>query len=131
MKPLTIEELKALPVGEWIWGIDLRCEEFYYMLKVNKLNDEEYEESFFIAPDGDEYDFSDYGTRWIAYKNKEHAEGKYDKETAKEILHDLYHILWTDYVDEEIGYQDECIDTACLYEDLKDIAKKYDVEVDE
>ncbi len=37
----------------------------------------------------------------------------------------------TVYVDEEIGYQDECIDTACLYEDLKDIAKKYDVEVDE
>lgn len=74
---------------------------------------------------GEEVDSSDV----LGYINK--LKEQVRKETAKEILHDLYHILWTDYVDEEIGYQDECIDTACLYEDLKDIAKKYDVEVDE
>ncbi len=64
-------------------------------------------------------------------KDAERKLEQVSQETAKEIFHDLYHILAINYVDEEIGYQDECIDTACLYEDLKDIAKKYGVEVDE
>lgn len=53
------------------------------------------------------------------------------KDTAKDFFHDIYQMLSTNYVDEEIGYQDECIDTACLYEDLKEIAKKHGVEVDD
>lgn len=64
-------------------------------------------------------------------KEKSRVTDKVRKETAKEILREIYHRLAIDYVDEEIGYQDECIDTACLYEDLKEIAGKYGVEIEE
>lgn len=63
MKPLTIEELKALEVGDWVWLIDLK-------LGVN-TGYEQKDEDF------NEYaDFSNYGKTWLAYKNKEQAEAK-------------------------------------------------------
>lgn len=58
------------------------------------------------------------------YRKKEEIE----KQVAKEIFQDIYQKLAINYVDD--GYQDEYIDTACLYEDLEDIAKKYGVEVE-
>lgn len=64
--------------------------------------------------------------RSIGYRPTEEVR----KETAKEIFHDIFQILAINYVDEEIGCQDECIDTACLYEDLTEIMKKYGVEVE-
>lgn len=71
MKPLTIEELKALPVGEWIWvDFSVRNEKFYAQIKKNNA----------VYADlnslrlWQEFDYSDYGKTWIAYKNKEQAE---------------------------------------------------------
>jgi len=89
MKPLTIEELKALPVGGWVWlkilkiinivaednGIVCRMPESFYCKKFGFSSDEE---SIFYcnASIRNEFCYSDYGTKWIAYKNKEAAEEK-------------------------------------------------------
>lgn len=56
---------------------------------------------------------------------------KIRKDTAKEILRDMQLRLLHDYTDEETGYQYPNIATADIYQDLKEIAKKYDVEVDD
>ena len=71
MKPLTIDELKSLEVGDWVWVI------------TPTNNGEYYEKGF--ASDNEafvgyslhyqvEVLYSDYGTKWLAYKNKEQAE---------------------------------------------------------
>lgn len=73
MKPLTIEQLRALKVGDWVWGFDSRCEKSYYLLK--GYNEECYE-SYFSAPNGTVYSYLDYGKTWLAWKNKEQAETK-------------------------------------------------------
>lgn len=66
-KPLTIDELKALQVGDWVWVVkgNHRCYECKY------LNDEI---EFCSRRLGAAYKYSDYGTKWLAYKNKEQAE---------------------------------------------------------
>lgn len=73
MKPLTIEELKALNVGDWVW-IEFRIE---CMKKERKCyvqipNDNEAIMEWNFTP----LKYSDYGNTWIAYKNKEIAECK-------------------------------------------------------
>ena len=71
MKPLTIDELKSLEGGDWVWVI------------TPTNNGEYYEKGF--ASDNEafvgyslhyqvEVLYSDYGTKWLAYKNKEQAE---------------------------------------------------------
>ena len=63
MKPLTIEQLKALEAGDWVWVVDLYSgvNSGYVQIDDNFV---------------DCVDFSDYGTNWLAYKNKEQAEAK-------------------------------------------------------
>lgn len=63
MKPLTIEELKALKVGDWFWVVDLYSgvNSGYVQIDDNFV---------------DCVDFDDYGTDWLAYKNKEQAEAE-------------------------------------------------------
>lgn len=79
MKPLTIEELKNLPLGEWVWIID-----------TSEVTKEDYDGSMYARkyyqsfPDkyfdcgtlgrGYSFKYADYGTKWTAYKNKEQAE---------------------------------------------------------
>lgn len=112
MKPLTIEELEALEVFDWVWIVspftDLECS---YAQKV----DEGLSTSLIVFRTVDSsFWISDYGTEWLAYKNKEQAEGKGDeirKQMAKEIL---------DEVSKHYG-------GAWLVE----LYKKYGVEVDE
>lgn len=83
-KPLTIEELKALPLGEWVWVIDkciygngiyctIDCqdEDAPYCILSSCINTQIYE-------------FSKYGKTWLAYKNKEQAEGE-DKDMIERI----------------------------------------------
>ena len=174
MNALTIQQLKALQVGDWVWIVTLQD---YY--RPNDVPYGEYHEIvgtcshyyFEVSYDKSDYyelPYADYGTKWLAYKNKEEAEGEYDslavenevlkrdkknlertieeistalyganiiidsdgnihdkrveeakKQTAKEILQDLYNqannvwqaIEWTT-------------------DDLKQFAKKYGVEVD-
>lgn len=75
MKPLTIEQLKALEVGDWVWveTINAPNSSFrgYYQIRPNA------ERSKLIFC-GIEHDYSilDYGKTWLAYKNKEQAEAK-------------------------------------------------------
>lgn len=63
MKPLTIEELKALPVGDWVWIKHGEVESYF---RKDVLADNQFATPHFM--------YSDYGTKWIAYKNKEQAE---------------------------------------------------------
>lgn len=71
MKPLTIEELKALPVGDWVWFIDLNENTGSYK-QINDICEED--DWMWFEEDCSASYYSDYGTKWIAYKNKEMAE---------------------------------------------------------
>ena len=74
MKPLTIDELKALSVGDWVWVVDKETplHTGYYQIhgfaKTHiHLNREA---CIWVVPK------ALYGKDWIAYKNKEFAESK-------------------------------------------------------
>lgn len=84
---LTIEELKALPVREWVWIAQPKT--FFGDLSTYYQKSEKSDGNRFVAitwadEGGEEtdedlilsWDYSDYGTKWLAYKNKEQAEGK-------------------------------------------------------
>jgi hypothetical protein len=83
MKPLTIDELRNLEVGDWVWIVVLDKEEltldtqsYYRILEPQAA----YQKKFLmfshdnIKRDG--LDFDTYGTKWLAYKNKEQAESE-------------------------------------------------------
>lgn len=74
MKPLTIEELKALKVGDWVWIKDLVEENRCGYHRVESIN------PYPIILKGCGFYlyvlFPDYGTKWLAYKNKEQAEAE-------------------------------------------------------
>lgn len=73
-KPLTIDELKALEVGDWVWIID-NDRKGYAQVEVSKAIGDK----GFIMPNKRSYGFGyydTYGTKWLAYKNKEMAECK-------------------------------------------------------
>lgn len=74
MKPLTIEELKKLEVGDWVWIVGLVYKTGFY-IKKQATNIIEKEYTFYGVGAGG-YDYADYGTMWLAYKNKEQAEAK-------------------------------------------------------
>lgn len=68
MKPLTIEQLKALEVGDWVW-VEHGIHKLYCKIYNNTRD--------LLGIGGNTYlDYSDYGTKWLAYKNKEQAEAK-------------------------------------------------------
>lgn len=70
MKPLTIEQLKELPVGEWVWIVDKNDKSYYAEIAAHC------EEVFAIATylTISTHFYSEYGKTWLAYKNKEEAE---------------------------------------------------------
>lgn len=74
MKPLTIEELKALKEDDWVWVIDKDFDLNYYA----NITKQGIDHIVVWGCSYDEYDllYSDYGTMWLAYKNKEQAESK-------------------------------------------------------
>lgn len=82
-KALTIEELKALKVGDWVW-IKPKSEEAmcfsagYYKISANWFSKNSYEYEHCVCFTGIEEDptlaWSNYGTKWLAWKNKEQAE---------------------------------------------------------
>lgn len=69
MKALSIEELKVLPVGDYVWvvGIEHDFSE-YGQIKCNS------QEKWVSGTS--EYLYFNYGKTWVAYKNKEQAECK-------------------------------------------------------
>lgn len=76
MKPLTIEELKALEVGDWVWLVDKAMGLSYYRQK----NHHDTTHCLFERCINDMalniFRWADYGKSWLAYKNKEMAEAK-------------------------------------------------------
>lgn len=83
MKPLTIEELKALEVGDWVWTMTVDGKYGAYGRICEKFDDKniriETIESYIVDP------YETYGITWVAYKNKEQAEVK--GEINEEIHH--------------------------------------------
>lgn len=75
MKPLTIEQLKSLEVGDWVWVVDIESPKHgsgYWQvhgfaethIHLNQGT------ARWVAPK------ALYGKEWLAYKNKEQAECK-------------------------------------------------------
>lgn len=90
MKPLTIEELKALPIGDWVWIVVLKSDcinkahngKYYHIQHCGSFGDKELWCGW--QGYGTAFEYSDYGTKWIAYKNKEQAEISHERhETGK------------------------------------------------
>lgn len=66
MQPLTIEEIKNLCPGEWVWIGNSAG--WYWQIDTS-------EDTYITAIDLDNsirrFDYSEYGAEWVAYKNKE------------------------------------------------------------
>lgn len=63
MKPLTIEQLKALEVGDWVWIVE------------SKENDKGHYESILCSSKFlNHHDYEKYRKTWFAWKNKEQVE---------------------------------------------------------
>lgn len=71
MKPLTIEQLKALEVGDWVWIDDGICKGYRKITRSGV-----YGMCLGESDSLNTFRYSDYDTRWVAYKNKEQAEAK-------------------------------------------------------
>ncbi len=67
--PLTIDELKSLEIGDWVW-VETFDKHFYYKILVPSVD----EMVFSYRHYTDVMKYSDYGKTWLAYKNKEQAE---------------------------------------------------------
>lgn len=71
MRPLTIDELRALKAGDWVWIIRYAKIGYYAEIVVTDTF-----EAFAVASvcNDRKHLFPEYGKTWIAYKNKEQAE---------------------------------------------------------
>lgn len=79
MKPFTVEELKEkFNVDDWVYIVDnaRTPNGFYYQVYDNNAERLRVMEFGFIVQKLN-YSYDDYGTRWLAYKNKEQAEDDY------------------------------------------------------
>ncbi len=79
-EPLTVEELKALEYGDWVWIVILKKGQYHDFSDMGY-----YEKSAMFDSDerfvgwrgyGTCFLYEYYGVCWIAYKNKEQAEAK-------------------------------------------------------
>ncbi|MCX4361792.1 MAG: hypothetical protein OSJ74_00170 [Clostridia bacterium] len=86
-EPLTIEELKALPLGEWVWVIDKCIYGNGIYCTIDCQDDDEPICILSSRINTQVYKFDDYGKTWTAYKNKEQAEGDIDYEIKYNTLH--------------------------------------------
>ena len=69
-KPLTIEELKALKVGDWVWVVSrLSNIGIYEQIRCSDATSMFFDSGYCIS-------YSEYETKWAIYKNKEQAEAK-------------------------------------------------------
>lgn len=73
MKSLTIDELKALEVGDWVWIVSpMYMRGRYLQVHYNGVNTIQW----YGIPNDTLYMYDDYGKTWLAFKNKEQAEAK-------------------------------------------------------
>lgn len=70
MKPLSIEQLKELNVGDWVWVVS-RLSNIGIYEQIRCLDNTS---MFFDS--GYCIDYSEYERKWAIYKNKEQAEAK-------------------------------------------------------
>lgn len=74
---LTIEQIKNLAHRDWLWVVDLETKTAMYgQILVNGIIGDSDCRYLCIDNRNAEIDFSTYGTKWVAYKNKEEAEGE-------------------------------------------------------
>lgn len=116
MKPLTTDELKALKDGDWVW-VDMKCgiRTYGQIIHTEML---EHTGNYDFVSLTDRYlpINADYGTKWIAYKNKEQAEIKTtngsvlrmlsNKELAEFLCSDGLQRLKMSYTSSVIGLND-------------------------
>lgn len=71
-KPLTVEELKALEVGDWVLVISIRhdWEDYYKRIEPAFQYDNDKLIRFKGVYDIQNLYFEDYGKTWLAYKTK-------------------------------------------------------------
>lgn len=103
MKPLTIEQLKALEVGDWVWYVDLRDKNAFYLKKNGMIPS-----SLCVFLGRNTY-YSDYGTKWLAYKNKEQAEAEGELVELKCKVGDP---IYTVYLDDDNEFK--IAETVCI-----------------
>lgn len=117
-KPLTLDELKALRVSDWVWD-DISKD---YLCIHDKMGG--YLDCIMSGRLIRLY-YGNYGTEWLAYKNKEMAEGKYD-EIRKQVAKDVAEILISVIREEE---KDETIKIKDVHSVVRDIVNsKYDAK---
>lgn len=73
-KPLTIDELKALEVGDWAWITDCKGKRGTYARKCACYGEDRFRYETINTYTA--YHYIHYGKLWLAYKNKEQAETK-------------------------------------------------------
>lgn len=79
MKPLTIEQLKALEVGDWVWIKDQMADRgMYAQICMNAQGIYLEGKNYGVFPN-----YSYYGKTWLAWKNKEQAEAKGERHIAE------------------------------------------------
>ena len=77
MKPLSIEELKNLIIGTWVYLTDKDGYLGRYVVKAEAPIEEDDKTFNFDSLSGSwTYNYRYYGTKWLAFKNKEQAECK-------------------------------------------------------
>lgn len=73
---LTIEELKSLEAGDWVYTIYIKSNiRQYHCIEKNESNRLLVQDRV-CCLDFVGLNYTDYGTKWLAYKNKEEAEGQ-------------------------------------------------------
>lgn len=78
-KPLTAKQIQDMDIGQWIWVIDFSTKHGQYVQICSREKGLVFEgKNYNVLPD-----FSTYGVDWIAYKNKEEAEGLYCKKIRR------------------------------------------------
>ena len=118
MKPLTIEQLKALEIGDWVWISAKQPNRAVYIQKDTKSEKRFNQLSWDLS-------YSDYGTKWLAYKNKEQAEANGDIFEFPCGLGDTVYIVSFEFMD---GFVEDRIEyTSGWIKDKKIIKNEIDL----
>lgn len=94
MKPLTIEQVRNFEADAWVWIVsgDNGCYAQIQYRDANGLNVQRGKFSYWINN-------SDYGTKWLAWKNREQAEAKgeiMELPCLRQVNERLYELLFID-----------------------------------
>lgn len=115
-KPLTIDELKSLETGDWVWLVKLQPIKFHkYVIKRGNSK------TWFSYDAFDSIQYSGYGKTWLAYKNKEQEECMGEiVELIAPLDSELWEIECPKYKDDKGN-----IWTSLTYKDAKVVKSKY------